>query len=601
MKIFVFDDGDALVQLLVSGAVVGQDSDVYYLPPETYRGHKSIDEFFLGALETKNWRNARPSLGGGSYSLKTLAQNTADSMVALFLIHVNVKLSAHSCRQDEDGIELLKHIRLTEGLGEWRKAHVAICSFEDPQALLRRKPQNLIFLSEGTTFLRLPEAIDHLHGTAYLAALAEKKADIIHGYLAPFVQCDYRTPDAAHAFSNWWGLHQLATARQAIAGKQEVHFPHCVVENLRLLENKKARFLYGVADPPQAAADLIVPDFPRGEFRIVCVDDERDWGEALRAALEATSKRRVQVKTPQLPSQREIDEDWIAKEIVSSGAGGPDLVLLDLRLKGNKELHVPVGETSGAKVARIIRDLSPGLPIILMTASNKAWTFEEAMKLGIDGYWMKEGIGEHMPAGGSAQNYLMLLRLVSTALGEEYQFLRRYSQAVDEIKAEASPWWVNHLWLGGDEAKTEPEGIHRVLDGTLILLREYLRLFRMGYGFRGQSNAIEQSWISALIVEANKALELTHRSGAGPQSTAERNTQFQLLKKRDDGWGLDLNTQRNSAAHTGSGVVEFGLAQSALAGVATWLLISPSDRGQTAFNIRNSPKYKQIYGASVAR
>lgn len=574
MRVFVIDDTGSSLEPL--GKAAGENCDIYWIDDALYRSSETIDDF-VGRILTDNvWKGTPVSAGHGACLTELVP---ADS-VAIFVIHVHAKVTANSYRQSQDGVEVLKHIRLTEELGHLRTAHVVLCSFEDPIGLLTRKPGNLIILSKGTTVLRLPDSQRELEQRGYLAARAEIKAEISLEAFAPYVRCDFQELDSAHQFSNWWGLRQIAVARRVIKKTSNVAMPSLVETEVSKLKSKAALFLFGAKDEnPTLPAEASNPPLSEGRFDIAYVDDESAWGKALSAALVEDLGPSVSVRYQPPPSSTVWADDleikrWIHKALVQQhNKEWPSLLLLDLRLRGNLEIDVPVPETSGARVARTVRKLHPGLPIILMTASNKAHTFEAAMKLGIDGYWMKEGIGEHAIQGRTLHNYTRLLALLRVALGPDYQFLRRFAEVVQWQKNHQSWWWENPPWKIPDSPRIDRKGIDRLLDGIVILLREYLRLFRMEYGFK--QNVIERSWISALMVEADKIIERVHRVNKKDKQTKLHD----LLSSRKDLWGQLLNEQRHGAAHDDDKItLDFAHAQSMLAGVITWLSVDPVAR-----------------------
>lgn len=72
-----------------------------------------------------------------------------------------------------------------------------------------------------------------------------------------------------------------------------------------------------------------------------------------------------------------------------------ELVLLDIRLgedcikHDQDEVSLDVDSLSGVKLAKEIRSILPTVPIIAATASNKSWTLEALLELGINSYWVK--------------------------------------------------------------------------------------------------------------------------------------------------------------------------------------------------------------------
>lgn len=175
MRIFLLDDSDALGRYISTAKSANAHCDVFCVDPRYYGSRESLDEFFHAILTEGVWQLAGDAHGNEHHSLKSLIDNASEER--LFLIHVNLKPTTFSTRQEQEGIELLKHIRLTDKdeLGEGRNAHVVLYSFEEQLELLKRKPGNLILLSEGVTFLRLPDGLNTFRDIATLTDLSSQK------------------------------------------------------------------------------------------------------------------------------------------------------------------------------------------------------------------------------------------------------------------------------------------------------------------------------------------------------------------------------------------------------------------------------------------
>lgn len=579
MKIFIVDDCNWLSKTFESRACefknAGSTLKIYSLPDGSCLKSKGIDEFFDRAWETKSWVDNDPGFAGSKKSLRELTENDKDGET-IFLVGLNAKLSSLSYRQDQNGVELLKHIRLTDELGALRNAHVVLYSFETVGSLLGRNPGNLMALSAGTTLLRLPEGMEKLLDPEWLRKAALRKANLSQDYFTPFVACTYRQPDTAHTYSNWWGMQQFILARRELMGKPKISMPHKVKEELLKLENKKASFLNQVAI---GRADSELPEVVTnplgGMFKVVHLDDEPGWQEIVKNALEddfiTSVTNRVQVKTPPLPVNV-VDRGWLERELSLGTDNEPDLLLLDLRMRGSAEANTPAEQTSGAQVARIVRELSPGLPIILMTASNKAWTFEAAMKLGIDGYWMKEGVGEHLPPATSVENYRKLLQLVSTALGEDYQFLKRFTKFVGKL-SENNPedfWWRAYRWNDGQETRVDYDEIFGKLRNIQILYHEFLRATLMGSYLLGEGKDEKQQGEILFLgigAEIRSVIELIH--GGWQRSFSA------FMRHRYDNSGADLHELCSAMVHNNQNGARRKAANDALTSFLDYLATPP--------------------------
>lgn len=520
MNIFLLDDSDALERYISKAKPAGAGFKVFCVDPSYYGSKESLDDFFHAILNKKVWRIAGNVQGEESQSLKSLMGNASEK--CLFLIYVNLKPTEYSTRQDQEGIELLKHIRLTDKdeLGEGRNTHVVLYSFEDQLELLKRKPGNLIMLSEGVTFLRLPDGLNTMATPAELVKLADSPADVDRNDFKRFVQCDFQPPDSAHEFSNWWGIRQLVEAAKT-CDHHALQMPTRVANEIRKLENKKARVLY--EQKPQGALPHEKPQqISNGNHRVLHIDDESEWSEVLvkiiqkdspQTYFKAINKDSIPTTLKMGSKKEKADSVRWVNELLNDNE--PTLVLVDLRLHGVREAETSMEKTSGAIVATMIRDQRPGTPIILMTASNKAWVFEKMMKLGVDAYWMKEGIGDHLPPGGSLKNYIRLKELIATALEKEYQFLREIVERISELKRVQDVWWETQSWVATVGKKPNKDVVYPLLSNIVLLIREYLHLFEMKYGYthKGDDTWKRAVLLNAVLMESRKVIETIHDLG----------------------------------------------------------------------------------------
>lgn len=543
MKLFVFDDHPWMARKVESHLRdIDNSFQVFALSEAFCREPHGMDDFFNGACEGRNWYEVNSVGNGGMSSLRELGEQAPDQ--AVFLINVSLKSSISSYLQDQDGVEVLKHIRLSEELGELRMAHVVLYSVERPGALLWRKSGNLMMVSKGATLLYLPNDMKRLLDLNWLKL---PKADLSSYYFSPFVACDYRQPDSAHRYSNWWGMKQFIEARRSLAKDQDIPMPAKVTEELRKLENKKASFLnqVGLARADYKLPEMAITPPPKREFKVVYLDDEPGWQEIVKNALEQQFQKKIQVEIPLLYPKNEksdadqeksskpeiefllpsgdINQTWLEENLSLGNSGKePNLVMIDLRMRGGAEANTPVEQTSGAQVARVIRKLNPGLPIILMTASNKAWTYEAVMKLGIDGYWMKEGIGEHLPPGSSIENYNKLMRLVRAALGDDYQHLRTFSNSVVELSKTKDNkfWWCSHKWRNYHMkvSKEDSQKVFSKIKGIQLLYHEFLRNTLMGSYLSSEGcneQLIGEILFLGIFAEIRSTIELIHGGWEG--------------------------------------------------------------------------------------
>lgn len=584
-------------------------------------------------------------------------KNKATGDDGLLVVCADWKPFETSRRYEQNGVRLLKHLRLTPELGDLRRMHAVVLSFEPVEELIRRTPGSLVLLSRGVTFLRLPEGLEGLRDETFLAQRATALADLRGEDLLAAVRADYRPPDSAHEMSNWWGVHQFHAARVQIHPDEEQVevLPSAVQRELRELPSLQALCLFGdesrqCSRPSddefgKEIAELqIIENSLKDCFwgnhppRILLVDDDADlgWADLLRKSIlgrtvvDASACLQV-VRIPRPPEPPPcFDADWVRTNITRHD---PDLVLLDLRLLGNEEIGKPVAKASGTCVLREIRKQDCGLPVIMMTASNKYWTFRETLLEGADGYWMKEGVGEHRPPISLARHCDELLELILRCISPRpvpsgpvegpliatggYNDLRRFSRALRKLKEAETNWWENRTWelVGGDDpvslalkvSKANRSKVLSQFESALFLFRDYLRLFENRQGFVAHSDpdAASKEHLRAVVLAAGKIVEYVHGNKNFFKKTgvALRAAQIGREKKdpgspgRGDMIGQGLHAYRSESAHADSVPPCRNAVRDYLALLLTYLLQRPRSHAERLYALRPPLKLRDWVSA----
>jgi DNA-binding NarL/FixJ family response regulator len=574
-----------------------------------------------------------------------ILEQIAKERPALLVVAADWRPFPRARRVDQHGVTLLKHLRLTDGLGDLARIHVVLYSFEPVQSLLRRKPGNLILLSPGVTLLRLPDdlAIFQRQDRPFFATRAAKLARLDRDSFYPYVACDYIPTDSAHAISNWWGVRQFHEGRSALRPEEDppLPLPLAVQSELQRIANKEIVYLFGderrrpSKPSEQERAELLaiekdLKDCFRGNDRprIVLVDDEArlGWDVLFRMTIlehlsdddAAECLRIVLFNQPIV----KVNPEWVHANITRHD---PDLVLLDLRLRGNHEADVPVGRASGMEVLQELRKQDCGLPIIMMTASNKYWTYRETLKAGADGYWMKEGLGEHRPPVSAAKHYDDLMAEIHRCLSGGYRDLRRFSRELLDLRQGPRLWWEQMTWASSsDPGKTsnplnfssgDRNDVLRQLESALFLFRDYLRLFELKESFVAHHDvqAASEEHLRAIVLAAGKVIEYVHASNDFYRLTGTRLTAKHIGRDgrdpsqpcRGDLVGQRLHAYRSDSAHADDSAPSKEGARDYLALVLAYLRIQPlvydPMSGREPRNLGDALAQHKAFAASYAR
>jgi len=211
----------------------------------------------------------------------------------------------------------------------------------------------------------------------------------------------------------------------------------------------------------------------KGKGKILYIDDEwnKGWDVVLRKLVSSspdvlfeTFKNDFKDK-----SHNEILEDCKNKILSNS----PDVVLLDLRLSDSDfSGSTKSNELTGYKVLREIKNINPGIQVIIFTASNKVWNLLDLQLAGANGFCLKESPELSINSSFSIESLKSLCDQVSNCLS--YAYLKEIWSLSDQIKKVFSK---NPL-----TTKYFPKNLHEQLNGIKyqnLLLQELDAMFEI--------------------------------------------------------------------------------------------------------------------------
>lgn len=278
-------------------------------------------------------------------------------------------------------------------------------------------------------------------------------------------------------------------------------------------------------------------------INILLIDDnaENGWESVLQKVFPKADVKSI---VPRKMYRKNIDglyKDQVKDALDALNASAnPPLVLLDLRLFDETERSIDIENVSGKLLLKKIREEFRGIPVLITTASNKVWTFQKLINLGADAYWVKEGLDEQRTAEDSVNNYCKLLFLVDKMTDGRYQELKKFSSYAERFEREASNHWSKNItWANGDQTYGAVKGISESLNDSVLVLKNYLHSYHLGYGFQDKLN--ESFVLSGLINKICGVYESVH--------DAQKNTNYVTYEERGD-VGLDrIKELRNRFSH----------------------------------------------------
>jgi len=141
---------------------------------------------------------------------------------------------------------------------------------------------------------------------------------------------------------------------------------------------------------------LCIPSFQKGKEFFDCIKEKvnshlQEYVKRNKEMLELYQKTYnpdVNAKQQLKEKIRDINKKLCKLDRKLKNCYPFDLVFLDLRLC-TADWNEKIKHTSGIKLLKQIKKLESGVPIILLTASERAESLKEAIIYGADGYWTK--------------------------------------------------------------------------------------------------------------------------------------------------------------------------------------------------------------------
>jgi CheY-like chemotaxis protein len=255
-----------------------------------------------------------------------------------------------------------------------------------------------------------------------------------------------------------------------------------------------------------------------------------------------------------VPNIDEATEDIVDKIMVQLNVLNPDLIILDLRLKGETGPITDISDISGIKVLESLQKLKISSPILITTASNKIWSYKGTFALGANAYWIKEGLDEKRNLEATIENYIRFVDLVRLLCKSEvFIFLKEFKELNNKFKDRTELFWWEAPWAEklamGPYPKTKyatKNEIEKILDSAIELFEDYLKIYVQNLQIVSLGDSI---W-SIIIAKLALVLEKIHQIDS-------RKTEYTLWAKMFDqlGQGFEkrwsnLRDLRNDSVHS---------------------------------------------------
>jgi DNA-binding NarL/FixJ family response regulator len=525
-----------------------------------------------------NWKITFYSI---SDSIQSIAENKEVFNNDMLIINSELK-GLKNDRIDLQGVDLIYWLRFQTK--NPFKGPILVTGFLTIFQAVRLNSKCTIVLAPEHDYMQLPMDKKKLIQLLEKVKLKKEKSidiDLLRGFLKYKIDLT----EIRHKEANWWGVKNLWDTLNSVHDKN-LEYPAKIKQELKHLNNYLTSYYYKIEEDKfdQAAMtnmdrlkDQCLKELAkvkkRKDLKVLLIDDqaEQGWSEAYRRILfEDGDYSKCKSLNIRDLKQVILIIDSAISDIIEFD---PHFIILDLRLLPHidDKIALNVSKISGIKVLMALKEKYPGLPILISSASNKIWSYQEVISSGADAYWIKEGIDNLINHEKSLMNYLQLLRFANAFMNEEYQFLKEmYIKYIELFSNDSKYWWESGSWpkpkkdkfrytpyklksLNNSEIEEllPVKRINKKEDIAEIILQSielYSTFLRKLYILKTISKSNSWFYYSSMILHFSKLIEKIHDYNSVQFHKIGGISLISRLRQEDK-IALEISSQRNKVAH----------------------------------------------------
>lgn len=423
------------------------------------------------------------------------------------------------------GLRVAGHIRLTQALGEKSKTPIVLVGEEKYQFLgITAKESNL--LSTKGIYLVKDSKLGYEKALKWYSDGSLKPSDDISELIK---KIEIRPPAnhrSHHSITNEWSILRWAKTLKITDNQQ---FNLLEKETERLLYYKFLKLKYPIKETVDSA------DFQISEKgKVLLIDDEwkKGWG-IIFLELFKTSDINLVIMEDDFKDKLQSEIITICEQKIS--LVNPDLVILDLRLSEDDFDVSATIPLTGHMILKAIKNINPGIQVILLTASNKIWNITKVENGNADGFILKESPELSADSNYSKRAVEDLAQLIDKCLKKSFLkqvFLisKKIRLLTDIPNQSFSVEFIERL-------KNNLDIAFKLLEETAVSLKyfnyAYLQLFQIIEDFIGQSNVFSGEDTCCVHVKSHEVIVRKNSSANTETALAFRHGKYKIEKTRD--------------------------------------------------------------------
>ncbi|GGG88482.1 hypothetical protein GCM10011416_00930 [Polaribacter pacificus] len=236
----------------------------------------------------------------------------------------------------------------------------------------------------------------------------------------------------SHSIANEWAINRWSKTINVSDDRIEA------IEN-KIESNLYFKYLNTIY--PIIKSDVITDDKLKitysGTPKVLYIDDEveKGWGEIFAHFFDDINEIYFDYLVEDF---KNINQEQLIKSAIQKIKDDDiDLVLLDFRLLPGDFNKKNIKEITGVKILNEIKELNPGIQVIIFSATNKIWNLQNLQDAGADGFILKESPENSVEDGFTVKSIENMVHVFNSCF--ERNFLKAFHLKIDELKTELLP------------------------------------------------------------------------------------------------------------------------------------------------------------------
>ncbi len=109
-------------------------------------------------------------------------------------------------------------------------------------------------------------------------------------------------------------------------------------------------------------------------------------------------------------------QEEIINESIIKVKEGTDIVILDFRIHKEDFIENDINKITGLKLLKAIKEINPGIQVIIFSATNKVWSLQALQKAGADGFIVKEAPENSVDENFTKKSIISFKETIKTAV-----------------------------------------------------------------------------------------------------------------------------------------------------------------------------------------